>query len=358
MTLNPTSPGLLTDAQTSLDRAKWLRAHGYDWLSVQVQNGAAVKDRDLAPAKAAGLSAGVWGVSYSADTFRQDGERLGRQAVRLGAEHVMADIEPAAKFTRDSRGLLPYIVGIREGGWTGPVHLTPLGAPVNARPFGPNDFAVDVASFLATGGSILPQAYFNAYDEYRPDLVAAYWLACGVPADRLNVMIAVYAGEGKGGRISGAEWLPLLKAAGVHSGFSIYMEEMLQPYDLEGLHELSQGPRQALTPKTSEPTPVTPDPAAINAKIAALAETWLAPHEGDEPLARLRMIKRIATATDAGWVGVRENVASALDGDVVATAKLAEALATNARLQAALDVAARHNADLNAKIAAAKSALG
>lgn len=355
-----TTPGVLTDAQMSTDRARWLKLHGVEWVSVQAQNGTIVKTRDLAPLKAAGLSAGIWGVSYgagdapNADAFRRDGQLLGARAVLMGADHVIADIEMAAKDTRASRGLEPYLDGIRRGGWLGPVHLCPLGAPVNALPHGGNDFAIDVEGFLETGGGVLPQAYFNAYDEYRPDLCVDYWRACGVPMDKINVTVAVYAGEGKGGRISGAEWVPLLRDADVYRNLSIYMDEFLMPFDMEGLHPLTLGPPRP----TEEEEPVTVDPAAVNLKIAALAETWLAENSGDEPLTRLRNIKRIATTSDAKWTAVRDDVRAALDGGVSdlrnrlgEAEHLVDSFRTRAgELQLLLDAA-------NAKIAAAKTAL-
>lgn len=307
------APGLLTTQQSAKDPA-WLRAHHYDWLSFQAYNprDGGKKDFDLDPARRAGLSPGVWGVTYGvnnmpdAATFFADGKALGEQAVRLGAEHVIVDAEMCAKNTRANRGLSPIVRGLRAGGWTGPVNWSPLGAPANARTAsnpGGNDFACDEQSFLETGGGVLPQAYVNLAPEYDPALCIAYWEACGVPFSRINVMIDL-AAEGKP-RIDGAGWYRILVNADVIRNFSIYMVEFLEPYDLEGLDALSA-------------TPAPVDPAVCNANIAAEADRWLSQFTDTKPLTRLRNIKRIATTTDSEWVAVRQDVADALDGKITA----------------------------------------
>lgn len=308
------APGLLTTQQAAKDPA-WLRAHGYDWLSFQAYNprDGGKKDFDLEPARRAGLSPGVWGVTYGmndtpdAETFFADGKALGEQGVRLGAEHVTVDAEMCAKFTRSNRGLFPIISGLRSGGWNGPVNWSPLGAPSNARTAsnpGGNDFGCDEQSFLETGGGLLPQAYVNLTPDYDPGTCIAYWVACGVPLDRINVMIDL-AAEGKP-RIDGAEWYRILTNAGVRKNFSIYMVEFLEPYDLEGLDALAQ---------SSTPAPV--DPAVCNANIAAEADRWLSQFSDLKSLSRLRAIKRIATSSNTFWSSVRQDVVNALDGKVV-----------------------------------------
>lgn len=318
-----TTPGLLTDQQAAKDPV-WLRAHGYDWLSFQVYNPHAggLKDRDLMPAKRAGLSAGVWGVTYGlndkpdAATFRRDGEALGRQAVHLGADHVIVDAEMCAKFTRDTSGLKPIIDGLRAGGWLGPVHWTSLGAPSNPRtaanPNG-NDYGCDERSFLETGGGVLPQEYVNESLDYAPALCKAYWLACGVPADRLNHMIAVYTGAL--GRINGKGWAKALTAIGCKRNFSIYMIEMLEPFDLEGLDALAKAIVQPTPTLTPTPTP-TVSSAECRTNVVRDAERWLTTRPGPETLSRLRVVERIANTnnTDPKWNAVRDNIVALLDG--------------------------------------------
>lgn len=372
-------PGLLTDKQSPCDLG-WLKAHGYEWIAFQVVNEREptgyIRDRDLGPAKAAGLSAGVWGVTYGVGdrpdsaVFFRDGRNLGLQAVKLGAEHVQMDAEMCAKFTRDSRALKPIIDGIRAGGWTGPVHLNTLGAPSNPKTAsnpGGNDFGIDTKSFTDTGGGVIHQDYFNIAAEYRPRDCVAYWEACGVPRSRQNVMIDL-ANEGR--TMRGADWAPLLDEARMGRAFSIFMAEFILPGDLEALDRFA----------LRAPTPPAPNPAEINAKIAALAETWLSVFLPDEKLlTRLRNIKRIATTTDAEWVAVRQDVVDALDGRVrllreqLATTKewltkvtaerdglkveLAQAQADLAGAEARIATLTSERDAALAKIAAAKTAL-
>lgn len=318
-----TTPGHLTDKQDPRPM-DWVRAHGYDWISFQAYNprDGGLKDRDLGPAKAAGLEAGIWVVSYGRDdqpddeVFRHDGAESGRQAMRLGAQHLIADIEMAAKGTRATRGLIPFVEGCRLGGWKGPVDFTTLGAPVNAIPHGGNDFGIDVQSFLDTGGSILPQAYFNAFDEYRPKLCWDYWRACGVPADRLNLLIELGAEAGRP-RMSGADWLPYLREADVRRNFSVYMTEFLEPFDLEALQEFSLSTKPPHTGAVIPPVAI-PSASSLNKQIDELAESWLKNFTAEQTSrSRLRAIQRIARSTDAEWLAERGDVYAALDGDTL-----------------------------------------
>lgn len=278
-----TSPGMWTDqeAETSLGRQDpgWQKQHGYEWWTAQVFNGATggKKDRSLTRAKEVGMHAGVWGVFYDQARFFQDGKAFAEQALHVGAEFLIVDGEDSTKFTRVNRGCKPIIDGLRAGGWNGPVHWTQMGAPSNPRtatnPNG-NDFACDEQSFLETGGGVLPQEYANESPEYDPALCYAYWLACGVPANRLNHLIAMYVG--RAGRIDGKGWAALLQAAKIGRNFSVYMAEMLEPLDAEGLDAQTKLPVPAIPPPT--PPPPIPEPGAIRTDMSATAHKWLDPY--------------------------------------------------------------------------------
>jgi len=217
-----------------------LAAHG--WApAFQVQNGGnSPRDFDLGPARNAGCSPGVWGVTYNAADFRRDGETLGKQAVKLGAEHVQMDVEEAAKFTRASRGMKPIVDGIRAGGWAGPVHLNTMGAPDGDG----DDYQVDVQSFLETGGGVISQDYYNESMTFSPFRGVAYWCGkCGVPKDRYSSMIGLHISapdkRRPNLRLSGAEWLPLLVSAGIRRNVSIFMTEFATGADLTALDALT-----------------------------------------------------------------------------------------------------------------------
>lgn len=248
-------PGVLTDIEHpsypdgsgGVDMHETV-ARGYEWISFQLVNGSTLTHIDIDKyGRASGFkSVGGWGVVYDQADFYAFGKRFAQALVAAGADHAIVDAEMCAKGTRTGQKMLPIITGMRDGGWAGPVHLCPLGAPANGLPHGGNDFGVDTKSFTDTGGGVLPQAYFNAYDEYRPDLCVDYWVACGVPRDRINVMIELAVEGAKMQKITGAQWVPLLKTAGVkeHGGFSVYMVQHATKEDWAGLDTLSKVPTQ------------------------------------------------------------------------------------------------------------------
>jgi hypothetical protein len=81
----------------------------------------------------------------------------------------MINVELAAKGTLASRGMKPIVDGLRAAGWTGPVNLNTLGPPIDPEE---NDYELDLASFLETGGGVVTQAYFNETDHFRPSRAA------------------------------------------------------------------------------------------------------------------------------------------------------------------------------------------
>jgi hypothetical protein len=255
-------PGLLTNEQSPYDLAA-LVGHGYRWLSFEAVDGTLLYDWNLEPARAAGLSPGVWGVTYGdhdnpdPDVFYRDGLALGRQAIELGAEHVMADIEACAKGTRSNAGLWPYVSGVRDGGWSGPVHLTTLGSPSDPERW---DYEIDVDSFLDTGGGVFPQAYYNDYADYLPANCSTYWTRVGVPAGRLNMMIGLYTGLR--GRIDGEEWVGLLTDAGIGRNLSIFMAQHGTKADWDSLETLTLADDPAPDWWTL-PYPTNPNPPAV-----------------------------------------------------------------------------------------------
>jgi hypothetical protein len=260
------TPGLKTTSQQDYARCSELRQHGYEWITFQAQNGGSTKDYDLGPAKAAGLEAGVWGVSYDAASFETDGKALAQQARKLGASHLIVDVEMAAKNTRDSRGLQPLIKGVRSGLWSGPVHLNTMGPP-HTPSF--NDYAIDLQSIAETGGGVFTQAYANETDSFAPEHAVTYWTRF-VPREALNMTISLYPAEADkehpGRRYDGAKWVELLQAAGWDRGISIFMSEAATDADLDAL--------DAVTKVTvPPPTPVVDVAGNRNIMLERAAET-------------------------------------------------------------------------------------
>ncbi len=297
--LNLQLPGLQAAGEVSGDRLRSFKAHGYDWITYQVQNGDSTNDVDLAPAKAAGLDAGVWGVSYSQSAFFADGFALGRQALKLGAEHVMMNVELAAKGTLASRGMKPIVDGLRAAGWTGPVNLNTLGPPIDPEA---NDYELDLASFLETGGGVLTQAYFNETDHYRPSRAARYYTRVGVPRDKLNLAISIMPAESdkrKAGTIlRGARWVPLLKEARLGKAFSIFLAEAVTGADLRALDRVINAP----PPKPGTNVDVSGNRAAALERLAASIADWRASGLTEESISlqRQTLAWRVLNTAESG----------------------------------------------------------
>jgi hypothetical protein len=314
-------PGLITatSVPVGVETLKLRVAEGYGWISYQAVDHGKATGIEIGGGKAAGFqSTGVWGVVYDQPAFHEFGVLLGREAIRLGAEHVIVDAEQCAKDTRATRGMLPVIVGLRDGGWLGPVHLSTLGAPVNGKPHGPNDFAIDVDSFLMTGGGVQAQAYVNAYDEYDPVLCMDYWLAVGVPKERINLTIDLAPEPGSANYpddLTGAGWATLLTEAGAGRAFSVFMVEFGTLDDWAGLAPIAAAP----PPPTPVPTPeddvepVTDQQGrdAVVFAVQAAAQNW----PQDKPKARLTVARRICQAAtdDPKWNACRDTIVKALD---------------------------------------------
>jgi hypothetical protein len=252
------NPGIMTvsDPQGSgITYADWID-HGYTWITFQAVNRPATLTPDLSAAQAAGFpnGVGVWGVVYDLGDFYNFGLALGAQAVALGAAHVIVDAEFCLEGTRPG-GAQPIIDGLNDGGWTGPVHLSTLGSPSDPNLF---DFEMDFQSFLNTGGGVLPQSYSNETRDYDAANCAIYWQRLGVPPEMLNYTIGLYSGAL--GRLSGADYLPLLQEAGVVHNFSIFLGETATSSDINDLDVLTVATDPPPDPGTEpcEPGETTP----------------------------------------------------------------------------------------------------
>lgn len=306
-------PGLYTDVINPFPfgDVTWpkLVGWGFEWATFQVYNPhlyAGVKDFDLAAVKAHGLkNVGVWGVIYDLTDFYTGGKALGTQAVKLGAQNCIVNAEMCMKNTRATRAALPIIRGIRDGGWAGPVDLITLGAPWNPDV---NDYAMDLESFLDTGGSIHSEDYLNESEGYGVKEANVYYDRLGIPKEKVNHSIALYSGAK--GRIDGAVWVPILKNAGVTRNFSTYMIQDGNAADYEALSQLIKSvPVSAL------------DAAATREAMISPAEAWLTSEANlghPQTKSRIRLAKRILKATDLQLQSARDPIYNALNGAGVA----------------------------------------
>lgn len=303
------APGLYTNQINPFpftDGVNWpyLASIGYEWVSFQVYNPAesyGIMDFDLNAVKAHGFkNVGVWGVFYDTVDFFNGGKALGAQAVKLHADHCIANAEMCMKNTKIGRLAQPLIKGIRAGGWTGSVDLSTLGAPWNPSV---NDYGMDLQSFLETGGTIHSQDYLNDSEGYHPKFAVEYYKHLGIPESKINHTIALYSGTR--GKITGTQWVTVLDEADVDKNISIYMVQDGQKVDYEGLRQVTTSIQvKAL------------DSTRTKEAMIALANAWLDKEEAEsrpQSKSRIREAKRILSSSDLQFKKCRDTIYNALN---------------------------------------------
>lgn len=115
------------------------------------------------------------------------------------------------------------------------------------------------------------QAYYNAHDDYRPDLCQAHWLRAGWPLNKIRLTLGCYTGEGKGLTMHLPDYLPLLQNVTV-VGMNLFVAETLVDEDFKAMPDLiAMGRAKA---NVIPPSPPTTDVAANrNAAIKLLDES-------------------------------------------------------------------------------------
>ena len=212
-------PGLHTDVQTSKD-LKRLAALGFEWIVYQAQNDSQTKNRDLTDAKAAGLKAGVWGVSYHQAQLEQDARRLRERAFTLGAELIVNNIE----FVHDPT---PYIEVFKNV--PAPKALICL---VGELPSLAQNGAIK--KLLDAGWDIIGETYTN--DQSHLTVAVAEDMAVrisGIPKARFSHALGMY--HGLAGTYNGFQYVQDLYDAAVNNRFSAWMVEHGTDEDYEDL---------------------------------------------------------------------------------------------------------------------------
>jgi hypothetical protein len=262
-----TTPSLLTCADNH-DFAAYKR-HGYEAVWYQTWNAGGREYSSTAACRAAGLDVAAWGVIYEQHNFYADGKNLAQSAGAISAQHLMVDAEDCLKGTVSSRAAREIVRGVRDGGWSGPVHLTTLGAP-QRKPDGTFwDHEFDLDSFLETGGGIFPQAYANQAASYAPKLCVDFFCGqLGVPRDRVNLMIWL------DDKVSADQWLSLLEAAGLGPAFSVFLAEFFSEsgYGLGSFDTLCGSEPQAYPVPQAQPAPQALDPRLLEIRHNTLIE--------------------------------------------------------------------------------------
>jgi hypothetical protein len=164
-----------------------------------------------------------------------------------------------------------------------------------------NDYELDLASFLETGGGVLTQAYFNETDHYRPARAVRYFTRIGVPRDKLNLTISIMPAESdkrKAGTIlRGARYVPLLKEARLGKAFSIFLAEAVTVADLRALDKVTQAP----PPKPGTNVDASGNRAEALKRLAASIADWRAGGLTEESISLQRQTLAWRVLGTAEW---------------------------------------------------------
>jgi len=87
---------------------------------------------------------------------------------------------------------------------------------------------IDFAAWRRGGFDLLPQAYVNESELYRPDLTIAHAIRAGWEAGKVHPVVGVYR------QYPAEAYLPLLKAARSY-GFSVYLADQMSDADYVAL---------------------------------------------------------------------------------------------------------------------------
>jgi hypothetical protein len=206
-----------------------LQASHFKWVAFHVNDGLFPLGIDpmwIAVFRAHGLFVGGWG---SEEQHPMDDAVVANfQVQQYGLDFYIADAER------------PYEVNY-NGGWRSKVFVDEFrqlqpSLPAALTTFGaspaPWVLPIDFASWRNAGFQLLPQAYYNRWKVYRPDLTVAHARRAGWPVDLVHPVIGVYD------NYPASKYVPLLQTDGAE-GFSVYLADQAKPTDYAALAPLA-----------------------------------------------------------------------------------------------------------------------
>jgi hypothetical protein len=205
----------------------WLQSAHFTWVAMHIDDlptFEAVDRHWIDTLRAHGLQVGVWGaegVNVASDVA------IANYAIESwGFDFYIADAEDpfekkgayrSGQFVRAFRQLQPTI----------PAALVTLGAAK-----APWVLPIDFAAWRSGGFDLLPEAYYNQYPGYRPDLTVAHAQRAGWSLDAVHPVIGVYH------HYSAAKYVPLLQGLGTR-GFSVFLADQMSIADYGALSALA-----------------------------------------------------------------------------------------------------------------------
>jgi len=211
--------------------AGWLEGSHFTWIALHVDDVGTIEWTDptwIPTMRAHGIDVGVWGVAGKNPIASAAVADL---AIRtFGFDFYIADAENPYEGKKRSTGWersATFVRAFRAIEPTIPSALVTLGAAK-----APYVLPIDFAAWRNGGFDLLPEAYYNQYPGYRPDLTVAHALRAGWPLDRVHPVLGVYH------HYPAARYVPLMQNLGTR-GFSVFLGDQMTLADYAALAGLA-----------------------------------------------------------------------------------------------------------------------
>jgi hypothetical protein len=218
------NPQDFSDAPTL---ASELQAAHFTWVAFHVDD---VGNLDWTPPswlgvmRAHGIEVGAWGAE-GPNPIASAG--VADLSIRTyGFDFYIADAEAPYEKQKGANGYWRssfFVRAFRSMQPTIPAALVTLGAAK-----APYVLPIDFAAWRSGGFDLLPEAYYNQYPGYRPDLTVAHAQRAGWSLDAVHPVIGVYHDY------PAARYVPLLQNLGTH-GFSVFLGDQMTAADFSAL---------------------------------------------------------------------------------------------------------------------------
>ena len=206
-----------------------LERDGFSWIAFKVNDRFVSEDLDttwIDVFRQHGFAVGGWGVEETHPLV--DAVLAHLQIQRYGLDFYIADAERS--YESNQRG------GWRSANYTAVFRQLEPTLPAALVTFGaapaPHVIPIDYASWRNAGFELLPEAYYNQYSVYRPDLTVQHALRAGWAAGEVHPVIGVW------GHYPAANYVPLLEGDGA-PGFSVFLADQAQAADYQALAGLA-----------------------------------------------------------------------------------------------------------------------
>lgn len=202
-----------------------LADNGFTWVALRIHDGTAAEAPDpmwIAAFRARGIAVGGWGVERKAP--RAEAALAAQLVDRYGLDFYIANAEWT--YRRDTGGWTrsrAFARAFRAREPDLPAALVTYGAAP-----APHVLPLDFAAWRSRGFELLPEAYWNQWPQYRPDLTVAHARRAGWRTAQVHPVLGVYR------RFPAVRYLPWLRRAGTR-GFSVFLADQARHEDYAAL---------------------------------------------------------------------------------------------------------------------------